>query len=133
MKHLLLSLICIFLTLTSFGKEYTLFSPDNKIEVVLALDSKIGIIAHSQSHELFKLEDIALEIEGEDFTSGIKKIRKAKTSSINRKLYPPVREKYSEINEVFNELTISFRSNYSFIVRVYNEGIAYRFQTFFPD
>ena len=133
MKSLIVSIICIFLTNISFGKEFTLFSPDKHTEVVLTLDSKIGIIAHYQSLELFKLEDISLEIEGVDFISGIKKIKKAESNSISRKVYPPIREKYSEINEEFNELTLSFRSNYAFIIRVFNEGIAYRFQTFFPD
>ncbi len=133
MKYLLLSIIYIFFTNLSSGKELTLFSPDKNIEVVLTLNSKIGIIAHFQSTELFKLEDISLEIEGEDFSSGIKKIKKAETNSISRKLYPPIKEKYSEINDEFNELTIRFKSNYAFIVRVFNEGVAYRFQTFFPD
>ena len=133
MKHLLLLIIYISLTNVSSGKEFTILSPDKNTEVVLTLDSEIGITAYYETHELFKLEDITLEIEGEDFTSGINKIRKAESNSISRKLYPPVKEKYGEINEEFNELTIRFRSNYSFIVRVFNEGIAYRFQTFFPD
>jgi alpha-glucosidase len=133
MKHLLLLIIYISLTNVSSGKEFTILSPDKNTEVGLTLDSKIGITAHYQSRELFKLEDITLEIEGEDFASGIKKIKKAETSSISRKLYPPVKEKYNEIDDEFNELTIRFKGNYAFIIRVFNEGIAYRFQTFFPD
>jgi len=133
MKYFLLPIIYIFFTNISSGKEFTLLSPDKNIEVVVKLDSKIGIIAHYQSNELFVLEDISLEIEGKDFSSGIKKIKKAETNSISRKLYPPIKEKYSEINEEFNELTLNFRSNYAFIIRVFNEGIAYRFQTSFPD
>ncbi len=133
MKHLLLLIIYISLTNVSSGKEFTILSPDKNTEVVLTLDSEIGITAYYETHELFKLEDITLEIEGEDFTSGINKIRKVESNSISRKLHPPVKEKYREINEAFNELTIRFRSNYSFIVRVFNEGIAYRFQTFFTD
>ena len=133
MKPLIVSIICILLTNISSGKEFTVFSPDKNIEAVLTLDSKIGMIARYQSLELFKLEDITLEIEGKDFASGIKKIKKAESSSISRKIHPPIKEKYHEINEEFNELTIRFRGNYSLTVRMYNEGIAYRFQTFFPD
>ncbi len=133
MKYLLLSTIYIFISNISFGQEFTLFSPDKNIEVVLTLDSKIGINVHYQSYKLFELEDISLEIEGIDFSSGIKKIKKAETSSISRKLYPPIKEKYSAINEEFNELTLRFKSNYAFIIRVFNEGMAYRFQTFFSD
>lgn len=133
MKYLLLSTIYIFISNISFGQEFTLFSPDKNIEVVLTLDSEIGINVHYQSYKLFELEDISLEIEGIDFSSGIKKIKKAETSSISRKLYPPIKEKYSAINEEFNELTLRFKSNYAFIIRVFNEGMAYRFQTFFSD
>ena len=133
MKHLLLSIIYILSTNFSSGKEFALFSPDQNTEVVITLDSKIGIIALYQSNELFKLEDITLEIEGQDFTSGIKKIKTAESNSLSRKLHPQIKEKYSEINEEFNELTLRFKSNYAFIIRVFNEGMAYRFQTFFPD
>jgi alpha-glucosidase len=133
MKHLLLSIIYILLTNISFGKEFNLLSPDKNTEAVITLDSKIGMVAHYRSRELFILEDITLEIDGKDFTSGIEKIKKAESNSISRKLYPPIKEKYSEINEEFNELTLIFRSNYAFIIRVFNDGIAYRFQTFFPD
>ena len=40
---------------------------------------------------------------------------------------------YIEINDELNELTVRFRGNYAFIVRVFNEGVAYRFQTFMSD
>ncbi len=108
-------------------------SPDKNIEIVLTLDSKIGIIARYQSSLLFTLEDISLDIEGEDFSSGIRKIKNSGTNSVSRKLNPPIKEKYCEINEEFNELALRFKSDYAFIIRVFNEGIAYRFQTFFPD
>jgi alpha-glucosidase len=133
MKHFLLLAIYISLTSISSGKEFTISSPDKNIEAVLRVDSEIRIIARYQSRELFKLEDITLEIEGEDFTIGINKIKKAETNSISRKLYPQIKEKYREIEDEFNELTLRFRSDYGFSIRVFNEGIAYRFQTFFPD
>ena len=133
MKHLLVPIIYIVLTNISFGMEFTVFSPDNNTEVVISSDLSIGITAHFQSRELIKLEDISIEIEGKDFSTGIDKIRKAETNSISRKIYPPIKEKHSVINDEFNELILRFRSDYIFILRVYNEGIAYRFQTFFRD
>ena len=104
MKHLLCLILCICLISITSGKDFTLLSPDKNIEAVITLDSKIDIIAHYQSRVLFKLEDISLEIEGEDFTSGINKIKKTETNSISRQLHPPIKEKYREINEEFNEL-----------------------------
>ena len=101
MKHLLVPIIYIVLTNISLS---------------------IGITAHFQSRELIKLEDISIEIEGKDFSTGIDKIRKAETNSISRKIYPPIKEKHSVINDEFNELILRFRSDYIFILRVYNPG-----------
>ncbi len=133
MKHLLLSITYILLTQISSGKEFTLFSPDRKTEVVVTVDPVIGIKVYYQSRELFTLEDISLEIEGEDDSIGTRKVKKVETNAVSRKIYPPIKEKFGEINEVFNELTLRFRSNYALIIRAYDEGIAYRIQTFFPD
>ena len=133
MKNHLLCICFIMLAGISSGKDFTLLSPDKQIEVVLTTDGGMGIVAYYRSSELFKLEDISLEIEGEDFTSGISKIRKVGTNAVSQKIFPPIKEKYFEINDRFNELTLRFRSNYAFIIRAYNDGIAYRFQTFFPD
>jgi alpha-glucosidase len=133
MKNLLLSVCFTWLSVISFGKEFTLLSPDKRIEVVLTMDMGMSITASYRSSELFSLENISLEIEGEDFSSGISKIRKAETNTVSRKIYPPIKEKYNEINESFNELILRFRGNYALIIRASNEGMAYRFQTFFPD
>jgi alpha-glucosidase len=133
MKHLLLPIIYIVLTNISFGREYTIFSPDQNTEVVITTDLSIGITAHYNSRELFNLTDISIEIEGKDFSMGISKLRKAETNSISRTIYPPIKEKFSEINDEFNELILRFRDDYIFTLRIYNEGIAYRFQTFFLD
>jgi len=133
MKTFLVSIICIFLTNISSGKEFTVFSPDKNIKAVLTLESNIRIIAHYQSRVLFKLEDISLEMEGKDLSIGNNRIRKAETNSVSRKIYPPIKDKYNEINDEFNELILRFKGDYSFSLRIYNEGIAYRFHTFFLD
>jgi len=133
MKDFLLPLFCIFLINNAYGKEFRLTSPDKNIEVVITLDTEIGITAHYRSHDLFKLKDLAIEIEGKDFASGIKKIKRTGSHSVSRKLSPPIKEKYREISQEYNELTINFKGNYGIIARVFNGGFAYRFQTFFAD
>ncbi|MCK5209768.1 MAG: glycoside hydrolase family 97 catalytic domain-containing protein, partial [Cyclobacteriaceae bacterium] len=55
------------------------------------------------------------------------------TNSIDRKIYPVIKEKYKVLNEKFNELNIDFKGDYSFVIRAYDNGVAYRFQTTFDD
>jgi len=132
-RSLLVAFLSIVLTTITFGKDYEVSSPDRHTEVWLSVDTKIRLIVNYRSYELFKLDDIFLEIEGEDFAAGISQIKKAETQFLSRKLYPPIMEKYEVIHDEFNELTVRFKGNYAFIVRVFNDGLAYRFQTFIPD
>lgn len=130
---LLVPFLSIVLTIISFGKDYEVTSPDKQTEVSLSLDTEIRLTVQYRSYELFKLDNISLEIEGEDKVADISKIKKAESQFVSRKLYPPIKEKYDEINDEFNELTVRFKGNYAIIIRVFNNGVAYQFQTFFPD
>lgn len=56
----------------------------------------------------------------------LKKIEKRSVSG--QKIASPVYKK-STVDETYNELTASFKGNYSVIFRCYNQGVAYRFVT----
>ncbi len=133
MKKLLLIMLTLFLINQSFGKDFKLLSPDKKTEVTISVDSEISITTNYQSMKLFSLDNISLDIEGENFSSGIAKIKKEITNSINQKIYPEIKEKYKKIHENYNELFLNFKSDFSFTIRAYNDGIAYRFNTTFAD
>jgi alpha-glucosidase len=133
MKILLLITIILITYTQSFAKEYILVSPNKKTEVTISIDSDIIIHANYLTKKLFSIDNISLDIEGERFSTGIAKIKKEKTNSINRKIYPEIKEKYQEIHENYNELFLDFKSDYSFTIRVYNDGIAYRFNTTFEN
>ena len=133
MKKLLLSFICLVLLNQSFGKEIKLFSPDKKTEVTFSIDSNLRIKVSYLAKELFRVDNISLDLTGKSFITGIKKVKEANTNSIDRKIYPVIKEKYKVLNEKFNELNIDFKGDYSFIIRAYDNGVAYRFQTTFDD
>ncbi len=79
------------------------------------------------------MEDIYLDVEGENFRDAIRHIGTEQTNSKNQLIYPEIKEKYGEIQDNFNELTLDFKSNYSLTIRAYNKGIAYRFNTTFQE
>lgn len=133
MKQLLLITLGLIILNSSFAEDYKLISPDKKTEVIISLDSEISIITNYLSEELFTIDNISLDIEGHRFNSAIEKIKGVKIKSINQNIYPEIKEKYKKIHENYNELIIDFKSNFSFIVRAYNDGIAYRFNTTFKD
>lgn len=133
MKHPLLLICCLFLTFYSVGKDLKITSPDSKTEVTITHGKEIGLIVTCQNQKLFELNDISLNIQGQDFTSAIKKIKSTNSISISERIFPVIKEKYKEIIDEYNELYIDFKGDFSLSVRVYNNGIAYRFHTSFSE
>ena len=133
MKQLFVAFIFILSMNHSFGKEYMLISPDKKTEVTLIIDSNLRLKVRYLSEELFTIDNISLDLAEKSFASEIKKVKEVATNFVDRDLYPVIKEKYKVINEKFNELNVNFKGDYSFIVRAYDDGVAYRFKTTFTD
>ena len=133
MKNLILLFLILSIAQHSFGKDFKLRSPDHRVEVVIRINSGISMTANFLSQELFSVEDIYLDVEGENFRDAIRHIGTEQTNSKNQLIYPEIKEKYGEIQDNFNELTLDFKSNYSLTIRAYNNGLAYRFNTTFQE
>lgn len=131
MKNLIPLFLILSIAHQSFGKDFKLSSPDHRTEVIIRVNSGISMTTNYLSEKLFSVEDIYLELEGENFKDAIKRIGNEKVNSVNQLIYPEIKEKYGEIQDNFNELTLDFKSNYSLTIRAYNNGIAYRFNTTF--
>ncbi len=143
MKKLLLSAL-LMLTVSAFAqKQYTLQSPDGKITVTVSEDEVIEMgseqseywLNYSVKHEETVVLDksaIFMQIDNGK-TLGVSSkpsIISAKTQSVNKTVKAPFYKRV-EIQDQYNELTLSFKGNYKVIFRAYNEGVAYHFETDF--
>lgn len=133
MKHPIFIVCCWLFVSHSFGKEFKIISPDNKTEVTISQGSEIEMYVRYQGGELFKLKNISLNIRNQDYNAAIKKIRNTNSHAVSKLIFPVIKEKYKEILDEYSELIIDFRSDYSLSVRVYNNGVAYRFHTSFSE
>ena len=144
MKKLLLSALLMLCVSAFAQKQYTLKSPDEKITVTVSEEEIVEIGGSEQSeywlyysvkHEetvVLDMSEIAMQIDNGK-TLGVSSkpsIISAKTKSVNQTIKAPF-YKRAEIQDQYNELTLSFKGNYKVIFRAYNEGVAYRFQTDF--
>ncbi len=59
----------------------------------------------------------------------MKQSEKQLPGKVNQVLEPVIAHKRSKINDNCNTLLITFRSGFALQFRVYNDGIAYRFET----
>ncbi len=128
-KTLLLSLLFVFTTCFSFGKEYKISSPDGRISLVVDVGRNISWSASMDGREIIASPEIALMLGDGTILGRDERVRRIKESQINDIIIPVVAHKRSEITDNCNVLLITFNSGFMLQFRAYNDGVAYRFET----
>jgi len=127
-KRLILHTCCLFLlSATGFSQHYSLSSPDRKVELTVANNSVLGYSLVYHGKNVTRNSTLGMTFQcGKRWGYGDKVIKKStrKENSVVRL----VTGNYREITNEYNELKLNFDAGYSVSFRVYNEGMAYRFE-----
>jgi len=126
--QLFLLLICI----SASAKNIETFSPDMKLEVRTMVAENVSLQIWSGKELLFEIRDIRMETDRGDIPAANARIQRIRTRTVNGMVIPVIKEKQASIPENFNETIIDFKGNCKLLIRVYNEGIAYRMVTSLP-
>jgi len=132
-KSLLFALLFLSAASFAFSKEYRVVSPDGKISVTVNVGTDINWSASIDGKEVINSTKIAMLLDNGKILGNGEKVKSAKVSSMNEVSRPVVANKRSEIIEKCNILTISFNTGFSLQFRAYDDGVAYRFETFLKD
>jgi alpha-glucosidase len=113
-------------------QDYSLLSPDKRIEI------KIHVADRLNYDLLFKgkalLEDSRLSINIDHVDLGLNpKVASARENSSDRVLEPAVRQKFAKIRDHYNQLRLEMAGGLTVVFRAYNEGAAYRLETALPQ
>ena len=125
--------IHLLLNFTYAADTKDIISPDGKIRVTVEINPGLRYQVTYNNKLLLKSSGINLLLASGISLSGklgVKKITHRSNSSV---IISPVPEKRKNIPDIYNELTIQFKSPFSVIFRVYNDGVAYRFLTHVKD
>jgi alpha-glucosidase len=133
MKRSLFLAALFLVSLTAFPKEYAIKSPDGKITLKADVGSDIKWSVSYESAELMKSSRTGLELRSGKVLGDNEKVVKAVTGRLTETIKPVVAHKRSEISSDCNTLVISFKSGFSLEFRVYDDGVAYRFETSMKD
>lgn len=107
-------------------KQFTLKSPDSKIEVNISIGKTIEYSVFHQGDLMLDKSAVSMTL-GDGFNYGVNaKLEKSSTRTINQTIDALIYKK-NKIEDRYNELSLKFRGDYSVIFRAYNDGIAYRF------
>ena len=123
-----LILILLLIGISVYAKEYNVSSPDGKISVTVDVDSQIKWSAAVGNQSIFKDNTLKLDI-GSAMLGTDPKVVSAKKTSVSEVVQTVVAVKSKKIDNTYNQLNLVFKPNYSVIFRVFNNGIAYRFET----
>ena len=112
--------------------EYSLRSPDNRIEVKVHAANHLGYDVLFKGRALLQDSRISINIDHKVLGPGAKVIS-TKERSADQILEPVVRQKFAKIRENYHELRIELEGGLAVTFRAYNEGAAYRLETSLPQ
>lgn len=117
----------------AYAQEYHISSPDGRVAVDIHAGSGLSLSIQKEDHSWVPRLDLGMELAGGQILGKNDKVRSAKKRSAAETIHPPVAIKNSSIEDRYNELRLQFRNHYSVVFRAYNDAVAYRFETDFPD
>lgn len=128
----LLILSCI--TINTFSqKDYELLSPDKTIQVKINTNNQLTYSIYIDNKQILDSSIINMNLSNNTTLPNNLKIQSTKSNSVNETIVAQISSNRKNFPNIYNELTISFKNNFTLIFRAYNDGIAYRIATTFKD
>ncbi|MEI6047556.1 MAG: glycoside hydrolase family 97 protein [Bacteroidota bacterium] len=132
-RILLLTFLFVIAAYYSSAKEYKVSSPDGKISLTVDVGTDIKWHSTFEGKEIINSPKVAMILANGKILGENERVKKIKISQLNETIKPVVANKRSEIIDNCNMLVISFNSGFSLQFRAYNDGVAYRFETFLKE
>ena len=125
---LTIALVLIGVNLSAAERKFEIQSPDATLKVEVAVDDCVSYSVWKNDHKILDPSFVSMELsDGTVFGKGAA-LKKVTRSNVDNVLDAPYYKK-SQVIEKYNELTLTFKTH-KLIFRVYDEGAAYRFESF---
>ena len=115
------------------AKKYTVVSPDGKITMTVNADDSLHYsVAHGNT-PVVKNATVGMQLDNGRTLAASPRVKSARTAKVKEQIAPVVPMKFSTIDNDYNNLTLKLADGSSVEFRVFNNGVAHRFSTSFPD
>lgn len=132
-RILILAILFVLPVYQSFARDYKVNSPDHKTGITVNAGSEIKWSVTFEGKEIFSAPKIAMVLEDGHVLGDNEEVSRSSINQISEIIKPIIPYKRSEIPNNCNILTLYFKSGFSVEFRAYNDGVAYRFETFFRN
>ena len=113
-------------------KQFKLQSPDQKTTVIVNTNGRLSYSVKHINTTVLGESAIAMTLSDGTVLGANPVVKASQNHNVDEMVKAPF-YKRSEIKDQYNELVLSFQGNYQVIFRAYDEGVAYRFVTDFPN
>lgn len=115
------------------AQQYQLLSPDGHLQVKISNEKDLSFSVLDNNKIIIRSSEIAMRLGNEIVLGQNDKIIKNESHSVNSEIHPVIPVKNAIIKNDYNELVLQFQDHFGLIFRAYNDAVAYRFRTDFPD
>lgn len=128
------TLLCLLMAWGSvaYAENYTVNSPDSRISVNVETGANTTYSVRLDGKLLLNPSPLSMTFDNGTVIGRNMKVKNVERFTQNQVLKPVVRQKSEQILDHYNEMVLN-ADNYKLYFRVYNDGLAYRFHTDFPD
>jgi alpha-glucosidase len=119
-------LIALILAAQAAPKNHTVSSPDGKLIAQIEVSDKIYYSLFMGEKQIIAPSPVSMLL-ADGTVLGANGVVSKKEPVKNDQVLTPLYGKRKQIRDNYNELTLTFKGNYTFTVRMYDEGFAYRF------
>lgn len=128
------TLLCLLMAWESvaYAENYTVNSPDSRISVNVETGANTTYSVRLDGKLLLNPSPLSMTFDNGTVIGRNMKVKNVERFTQNQVLKPVVRQKSEQILDHYNEMVLN-ADNYKLYFRVYNDGLAYRFHTDFPD
>ncbi|WP_304384508.1 glycoside hydrolase family 97 protein, partial [Phocaeicola sartorii] len=116
----------------AFAENYTVNSPDSRITVNVETGTNTTYSVTFHGKVILNPSPISMTFDNGTVIGRNMEVKKVERFTQNQVLKPVVRQKSEQIIDHYNEMVLD-ADRYKLYFRVYNDGLAYRFHTDFPD
>jgi alpha-glucosidase len=111
---------------------YAILSPDRHISVTVSTGTEISYSIAVDGRQILRPSPVSMTLASGQVLGRPATVVGRRSRSVDQILRPVVRVKRAEIRDSYNEQRLDFSGGFSFTVRVFNDGFAYRFSTQLP-
>ncbi|MFC4143467.1 glycoside hydrolase family 97 N-terminal domain-containing protein, partial [Pedobacter mendelii] len=119
---------CITAFVYAQDEVFTLKSPNGNNEILVEIGTEINWSVKNQGDAVLAPSSISLALSTGEVFGNNPKVTKTNKTSVNTSFETPI-YKRSSVKDIYNQLVIYFKGDYSLTFRAYDDGLAYRFST----